>query len=365
MDLHIKSIHSADEWNNTILGLPNPHLLQSWEWGAFKESYGWRAGRLLWLDSSNKVHAAAQILERDPIASFSILYCPRGPVLDWSNGEICEKVILDLMRIATEKSVIFLKIDPQVEIVDESKQDAMTEASENPLQWTLNNYDWRPSDEQVQFRNTLILDLSPSEDEILSGMKQKTRYNIRLASRRGVQVRMGSLEDLNLLYTMYAETSLRDGFTIRDPEYYQAAWGSFIEKDMAMPFIAEVEGEPVAGLIAYQFGGMCWYLYGMSREVHREKMPSYLLQWEAIRWAKSSSCDCYDFWGAPDEFDESDPMWGVYRFKKGFGADIVNTIGAWDYASRPLMYWIYNTLLPRLLALMRARGRTLTKRSLE
>jgi lipid II:glycine glycyltransferase (peptidoglycan interpeptide bridge formation enzyme) len=188
---------------------------------------------------------------------------------------------------------------------------------------------------------------------------------MRLAGRRGVEVRRGSIEDLDLLYRMYAETSVRDGFVIRHEEYYADAWGSFIEAGMAQPFIAEVEGQPVAGLIAYRFSETAYYLYGMSIDKHREKMPNYLLQWEAMRWAKEQGCTRYDLWGAPDEIDKNDPMYGVYRFKDGFGAKFVRTTGAWDLPLRPLLYALYTRAMPIALSLMRRLGRSRTKQAID
>jgi lipid II:glycine glycyltransferase (peptidoglycan interpeptide bridge formation enzyme) len=202
-------------------------------------------------------------------------------------------------------------------------------------------------------------------------MKQKTRYNIRLARRRGVVVRVGGEDDLDLLYQMYAQTSLRDGFAIRDKDYYATLWKAFFQRlhsnhgctanPYAEPLIAEVEGEPVAALVIFRFGGCAWYLHGMSLPVHRKKMPNYLLQWEAMRRAKSAGCKIYNLWGAPDDFSENDPMWGVYRFKSGFGGEVLRTIGAWDLPVRPLWYRIYTQFLPRLLDVLRRRGTKRTK----
>jgi lipid II:glycine glycyltransferase (peptidoglycan interpeptide bridge formation enzyme) len=220
---------------------------------------------------------------------------------------------------------------------------------------------WQFSDSQVQFRNTVWLDLSGSEEELLGRMKQKTRYNLHLAERKGVCLRTTSLTDLPILYKMYAETSVRDGFVIRPESYYQKVWETFIQGQMAEGLIAEVDGEPVGGLILFHFAGKAWYLYGMSRQVHREKMPNYLLQWEAMRRAKSLGCTYYDLWGAPDIFDETDPMWGVFRFKEGLGGKVIRSLGAWDYSPRPIYYSLYTRVLPRLLDLMRRRGKARTR----
>jgi lipid II:glycine glycyltransferase (peptidoglycan interpeptide bridge formation enzyme) len=223
----------------------------------------------------------------------------------------------------------------------------------------------------VQFRNTVVIDLTLPEETLMARMKQKTRYNVRLAQRKGVTVRRGSLADLDVLYRMYAETSLRDGFVIRDEGYYRLLWQTFLSKDVptkpghqpcAQVLVAEVDGEAVAALFVFYFAGKAWYLFGMSRDAHREKMPNHLLQWEAIRQAKAAGCRVYDLWGAPDDFVESDPLWGVYRFKEGLGGEVVRHLGAWDLPLRPFYYRLYTQFLPRLLDIMRRRGKARTER---
>ncbi len=148
----------------------------------------------------------------------------------------------------------------------------------------------------------------------------------------------------------------RDGFVIRDERYYLDLWTTFIRAGLAEPLIAEVDHEPAAAVVIFRFAGGAWYMNGMSRPAHREKMPNYLLQWEALCRAKAAGCETYDLWGAPDVFDESDSLWGVYRFKEGFSGEVVRHIGAWDLPVRPQMYRLYAQTLPRLLDWMRRRG---------
>ena len=236
------------------------------------------------------------------------------------------------------------------------------------LQTALTKHGWRYSDDQIQFRNTVLVDLQDDEEEILMRMKQKTRYNIRLAGRKGVIVRVGTPDDWEMLYKMYVETSVRDGFAIRDENYYRTVWGQFRIQNSefriphAEPLIAEVDGEPVAAIFVFYFAERAYYVYGMSTTRHRNKMPTYLLQWEAMKRAKSRGCTHYDLWGAPETFDESDSMWGVFRFKRGLGGEVVRTLGAWDYAPNPLWYKLYTELIPRVLGVMRSRGKRKTKR---
>ena len=137
-----------------------------------------------------------------------------------------------------------------------------------------------------------------------------------------------------------------------------------MEADMAKILIAEVENEPIAALILFHFNGMARYMDGMSTERYRELMPNYLLQWEAMRLSKELGCHTYDMWGAPDVFDESDSMWGVFRFKQGFNGATTRYLGAWDFTTRPLLYFAYTRLLPRILNIMRRRGKADNRKQL-
>lgn len=372
MDLRRTAAQDRDEWNGALAVLPNVHLLQSWEWGEFKAGYGWEPERLLWRTPNGEPAAAAQVLARRVRVpglglARSVIYAPRGPVLDWRNGDLTDQVLGELRALSARPGVLQFKIDPDLPVgyglpdSPEAEDDSVGCA----LSARLPALGYHPSPEQIQFRNTFVLDLRPGEDRLLAAMKQKTRYNIRLAERHGVHVRPAAPDELSLLYQMYAETSVRDGFVIRSPDYYQDVWGRFIQAGLAQPLLAEVEGQAVAALIVYRFGTRAWYLYGMSRDLHRDRMPSYLLQWEAIRWSKAAGCTHYDLWGAPDRFDTADPMWGVFRFKEGLGGRLVRTLGAWDTTSRPAAYRLYHSLLPALLSVMRRHGRAATRQSLE
>jgi peptidoglycan pentaglycine glycine transferase (the first glycine) len=341
----MREVTDRSRWNEAVAQLPRSHVLQSFEWGEFKAKYGWKPTRLL-LEEGSQVRATASVLCRQlPRFPLRVMYVPKGPLLDYGDSQLLSHVLASLEELARAQRAIFIKIDPDVRL----EEDEVIE--------TLRNRGWCPSSEQVQFRNTILIDLQQSEDELLASMKAKTRYNIRLAARRGVKVHVGGPDALPLFYEMYAETGERDDFVIRPFAYYGDAWGAFIEVDLACLFLAEYEGEPLAGLIAFRFGQRAWYMYGASTEKHRNLMPNHLLQWEAIRWAKGKGCTVYDMWGAPDVMSEDDPMWGVYRFKEGFGGQFVRRIGAYDYpVSRPL-YGFYTVLMPRYLDLLRARHR--------
>ncbi|MEN4011198.1 MAG: peptidoglycan bridge formation glycyltransferase FemA/FemB family protein [Chloroflexota bacterium] len=355
-------------WNATIAGLPGAHILQTHEWAQFKAGYGWKPLPQVWRDERATVQAAAMVLERSlRFGGFSalvrVLYVPRGPLLDWNDAALRGRVLQDLEALARQRRAIFIKIDPEVILGKGIPGEAQATTLPGGLEslTLLEKRGWLFSEEQVQFRNTVLIDLSGSESDWLARMKPKTRYNLRLAERKGVTVRRAAPEDLQLLYRLYAETSIRDGFVIRPEAYYRDLWQRYLRAGMAEALIAEVEGEPIAGLILFFFSGRAWYLYGMSRNVHREKMPNYPLQWEAMRAAKMRGCHLYDLWGAPDTFDETDPMWGVFRFKSGLGGEVIRMVGAWDYPVNRMVYAGYTRLLPRILNWMRRRGKQQTR----
>lgn len=354
---------TAESWNQQISQLPGAHVLQTWDWGQFKAQFGWEPLYRTWKDSQGSVQAAALILRRSIPGGLSVLYIPRGPLLNWADDELRARVLDDVQSQARKLGAIFIKMDPEVAVgwgVPGSPDDREDALGQQVLM-DLQRRGWRYSNDQIQFQNTVCLDLSGDETQWLARMKQKSRYNLRLSERKGVKVRIGGVEDFPLLYKMYAETSVRDGFVIRSENYYLTLWRTFFERGMAKPLIAEVEGEAVAGLILFCFAGRAWYLYGMSRAAHREKMPNYLLQWEAMRQAKAAGCEAYDLWGAPGVFDESDSMWGVFRFKEGLGGTVLRTMGAWDYTARPALNWLYTRVLPRILDVMRRRGKERTR----
>ncbi len=356
-------LSDLETWDAKIVHLPGVHLLQSRSWANFKSLYGWKPYPLIWVDENGYVNAAAMVLRRVLSPGIQMLYVPRGPMLDWSDVTLRTKVIADLEGFARQQGAIFIKMDPEIIVGTGKPGDPNSHADDVCLgvEDQLIRSRWLRSAEQIQFRNTVWIDLRGNENDWLNRMKQKTRYNLRLAERKGVLVRQGDARDFPLLYRMYAETSIRDGFVIRSEDYYTRVWQNFTEQGAAIPLIAEVDGNPVAALFLFWYAGRAWYLYGMSSEMHREKMPNYLLQWEAMRLAKLKGCEVYDLWGAPDIFDETDSMWGVYKFKEGLGGSVIRTSGAWDFVARPFLYGLSTHILPKVLNVMRRRGKTKTK----
>jgi lipid II:glycine glycyltransferase (peptidoglycan interpeptide bridge formation enzyme) len=266
-----------------------------------------------------------------------LAYVPKGPLIDPADEPACRSLFDALHRRCRARRAILLKIEP------EQWEDA------GVSQWA--RYGFSSSPQTIQPRRTVLVDLSPGEDEILSRMKSKTRYNIRLAARKGVQVEQAGAKDVVAFTQLMAATSERNAFGVHAPAYYRRAFAAFQPQDMVQLFIATFAGEPIAGVMVFACGSRSWYLYGASSNAHRNKMPTYAVQWEAIRWAKARGCQSYDLYGVPDEDEETleagfqernDGLWGVYRFKRGFGGQVVRSIGALDYVYRKPLYLLYS-----------------------
>jgi peptidoglycan pentaglycine glycine transferase (the first glycine) len=348
------------DWDQLIANLPGCTFLQTEEWSRIKEPVGWQPDWHIWPATAEQEQAAAMMLVRTPNRlSVSIAYVPRGPLVDWGNPQQYKLVLNDLIQAAREKNAIFLKIDPDLPIGRgiPGTPSEFSDTNGLEVQKYLKNHGWVFSQDQIQFRNTVEIDLSPTEESMLARMHPKTRYNIRLAERKGVFVSEADPSDWQAVYHLYAETAARDGFIIRPWEYYKRVWNILTENRMANCLKAEIDGALVGAIWVVAFGKKAHYLYGMSSSQHRDYMPNHILQWRGMLLAKSQGRAIYDMWGAPNDFTQDDSLSGVFRFKQGFGGEVIRTLGAWDYPIKKRSYQLYTTVLPKVLKVLRQRNR--------
>ena len=312
-------ILSLTDWNQFLTQHPNAHLLQTGEWGELKSAFGWKPVRVTNGD------AGVQILFRKLPLGFTVGYIPKAnpSTLLWAE--------IDL--VCKQNRAIFLKLEP----------DAWMNVE--PETWNLK---LETSPHNIQPPHTIIIDIRGKEEEILARMKQKTRYNIRLAEKKGVTVR--TWDDIESFHKMMLITGGRDGFGIHSLEYYKRAYELLQPKGLGEILVAEYDGKPLAALFVARNGNRAYYLYGASTDEERNRMPTYLLQWEAMKWAKVRGGEEYDLWGVPDEDEATleanfesrhDGLWGVYRFKRGFGGELKRAAQALDRVYNPLLYWAY------------------------
>ena len=348
-------------WNALVSQLPYGHVLQSYQWGQFKSRHGWSAYPLLFTQRET-IKGAALVLRRAlPHLPWGIMYVPKGPALDYSDVDLVIQALSELENFARDHRALLIKIDPDVAFDDddpdwvEPRSSVAAPGAAGPLVDLLTRRGWLFSNEQVQFKNTLLIDLRLSEELLLAHMKPKTRYNVRLAARKGVTVRLGEPNDLPAFYRLYVETGERDRFLIRPFEYYRDVWQAFLADGLGELLLAEWEGKLLAGLMLFRLGHKAWYFYGASAGEARHLMPNYILQWEAMCRCRRQGCLLYDLWGAPDTLNETEPMWGVYRFKEGLGGRFVRHIGAYDFPANPLLFNLYSQALPRYLSFLRSR----------
>jgi lipid II:glycine glycyltransferase (peptidoglycan interpeptide bridge formation enzyme) len=348
--LTIREVDEREHWNASLRELPYAHVLQTWEWGEFKRGAGrWTPLRLAF-ERDGRIVAMASLLTRS-MGPLKVMYLSKGPALDYADVNLAQHVFSELERRMDGFGNVWLKADPDVIAATglPNTDEERIHKEGRDITGTLRGRGWRFSDSQVQFRNTLTIDLRRSEDEILAAMSGNTRRKIRVAAKKGVTIRPATIDDLPLLYQLYQVTGARDKFLIRSFAYYRRAWEQFMRAGLAQALIAEHKGVAIAHVILFHFGSKCWYFYGASANAERERMPNYALQWSAIRWAKARGYQVYDMWGAPDTFDKSDSMWGVYQFKRGFRGELTRHIGAWDFAVHPTLYYIYHQFVPRVL----------------
>ncbi len=318
-------------WDAFVAGQPDGHILQTSGWGTFKEAFGW-SWEIVTLGNGEPTAGALVLYRKLPLGLGTLAYVPRGPVLDWEDAGAAGALFAVVERAARRRRAWALWVEP-------NRRDTPSARKQ------MKRLGFRPGDRTVQPPRTILVDLAPEEDEVMAAMKQKTRYNVRLAGRKGVTVREGAPEDAALYYDLMTETGERDEFGIHSRAYYRRALEIFQPSGNAVLLLAEVEGEPVAGLIAFALGRTAWYFYGASSNRHREKMPTYALQWAAMQWARGRGCTLYDLWGVPDADEETleaefterhDGLWGVYRFKRGFGGEVVRYVGLWEKSLNPL-----------------------------
>jgi lipid II:glycine glycyltransferase (peptidoglycan interpeptide bridge formation enzyme) len=245
-------------------------------------------------------------------------------------------------RVCRRRRAIFLKVEP----------DAWEPLL--PGVETVALAGFQPSPHAVQPLRTVTVSLAGDEDSILARMKQKTRYNIRLAEKKEVRVR--AWDDLAGFHQLMQETGARDVFGVHSLDYYRRVYAAFYPREECELLVAEYAGQPLAALFVFARGARAWYLYGASGDRERSRMPAYLLQWEAMRWARRRGCLEYDLWGVPDEDEDileaqfetrQDGLWGVYRFKRGFGGTLRRSAAARDRVYQPLLYRAYRWWLRR------------------
>ncbi len=342
--LQIVPVTQREAWDSFVNEHPRGHLLQSWGWGELKADFGWRPLRLLWRDEKQGIVAATQVLRRTlaglPLSAGHLAYIPKGPVIDWSQPDLCKMFFAQLHALLRKQGALALRIEPDY-IMDDAESEGCDGYREHPLA-----EQFFPA-QAIQPVRTILLDLAPPESALLAQMKEKWRYNVRLASRKGVTVRAAqSLDDVRAWYALLQTTGERDQFGIHTLNYYLTAWKIFAPRQQLLLLLAEHDGHLLAGIFVGLFARQGIYLYGASSNADRNLMPNYLLQWEAIRWAKQQGATRYDFWGIPETDDEREAMAGVYRFKSGWGGRVVTFAGCYEHVYRPGTMRLARKFLP-------------------
>ena len=321
-------LFSGNEWDNFMENFPDAHILQTSSWGNLKSEYGWSVFRICDGESG------AELLLRNLPLGFTIGYIPKGPL-----GPNWQSVLKYAIDICQQKKAIVLYVEPDLWLEDSE-----------PNVYKLKGF--TESTLSIQPKRTIVINLTGTENDWLQRMKQKTRYNIRLATKKDVTVERSN--DIGTFNQLMSVTSQRDEFGVHESSYYRDVFNLFSEKKQCELLIANYSNIPLAALIMLFQGRHAWYFYGASNNQERNRMPTYLLQWEAMRSAAARGCLTYDLWGVPD-FEEDyleekfmqreDGLWGVYRFKRGFGGELKRSAGVFEKPINQPVFNAYKHLL--------------------
>ncbi len=328
-------VPDAGAWDAFVESHPRAHMLQLSAWGDLKGSFGWKPVRVALADSGGAIVAGAQLLLRPlPLGLGTLAYIPYGPLVDWHDAAQVRALRDAIDATARSHGAALLKIEPGMGLEGVPFEDL----------------GFRRSPQTIQPPRTFVLDIAGDNDAILSRMNQGTRRNIRKSAKHGVEIRQGTREDVASFNALLAETGDRAAFGVHTPAYYERAYDLFVPAGHGVLLLGSHAGQDLAGVMVFQLGEWAWYLYGASSNHERQRMASYGVQWAGIQWARDRGARTYDMVGVPDadpatleaEFQSrSDGLWGVYRFKRGWGGTVVRSVGAWDRVYKRSVYATY------------------------
>lgn len=308
------------------------HVIQSWEWGEFRKKTGVEVVRLGEFDGNKLKNAYQFTIHSVPHMKQKIGYLPKGPMPT--------RVMVDgLSRIANERKIAYIKLEPDVEVSRLKTNDKRL------MQLGLVR-----AKKSLFTKYNFVLDIAGSEEDILAKMHPKTRYNIRLAQKKGVEV-YDSVEDrdFEIYLKLYFETTERQKYFGHTQQYHRLAWETLKKAGMARVMIARYQKPgtrdkvPLVAWMLLDFGDTLYYPYGGSSDLHRDVMASNLVAWETIKLGKKLGLKSFDMWGAlGPEPDTKDPWFGFHRFKAGYGAKHVEYIGSFDLVINPMYYRVLN-----------------------
>lgn len=332
MVVTVESWNDARTWNEFVASVPHAHFQQGWEWGDLAPDLGGEAVRLGALKDGHLAGAMQVVVNPVGRSGKSLLYVPRGPALCEPTVQVLGPLADAARALGRERDAIGIRLEPNIPAEDRAWANA------------LGGLAFHPSYPPTQPRSSWLLDIAPDADTLLAGMKQKTRYNIRLAERKGVVVEAAGPDDLDAFYDLYRETAARDDFFVQPKSVYCRMFDVYRDAGQFCMLLARFGGEILAAVTLIRFGTTCWYMHGASGNKHRNLMPTYLLQWRSIEWAKSQSCTLYDFRAVPDILREDQDMYGVYRFKEGFGGYQFTTLPTYAASYRSGLFGLWQVL---------------------
>ena len=324
--LDLNNAAQVAEYEAFVQSCPKCNFSQSTMWARVKTDWNFEA--VIVRDENGNIEGTMGVLVRQvPVFKATMLYSPRGPVCDIHNKDVMRRLKEGVDALAKKHGAYIYKIDPDVKSDDE---EFWAICKDLGFTMPVDSKNFEGIQPRYVFR--LYLD-GRNDEELLASFHQKTRYNIRVALKKGVEVKIEGTDKVEDFYNIMLETGIRDNFVIRNAAYFKRLLESL--GDHARLYMAYLDGKAIAGTIAIWYGDKVWYLYGASSDSYRNVMPNYLLQYEMIKWAVEKNCRVYDFRGVSGDISEDNPLYGLYRFKKGFNGEFTEFIGEMSIVYRP------------------------------
>lgn len=334
------SDQEKEEYENFVQSHPRGHFSQSLKWAELKR--GWKAEPVIVRGEDQKIKGSILLLiKKMPIINSTMIMSQRGPVCDIYDEKTFDELIKKVEKIAKENHAFVFRMDPDISNYD-IKFKEMAKRQGFEIIEKVKNMNEMLHHQRVVFRLNLK---DKTEDEVFSNFHSKTRYNIRLATKKGVKITIGKKEDFAEFAELMKITGERDGFPTRTKEYFEELYDILGPKHFRM-FFAEFEGKKIAANVDFLYGDKVWYMYGASGNEYRNLMPTYLLQWEGIKWALENKCNVYDFSGVcATSLNDPNRNEGLYRFKSGFGPELIEFTEIYKVYN-PILYFMFEKIFP-------------------
>ncbi|MBN2105452.1 peptidoglycan bridge formation glycyltransferase FemA/FemB family protein [bacterium] len=331
-------------WNRMVSDCPDAHIMQTWDWGMYKSHLGWQPYRLAVQDDGRNFAGAQILLKTLPLTGWRIGYIPKGPLISLKENRLWESMCEGFRTLGQQNNIVVIRSEPNY-------------VNHPQVREQLSRFGFRQTVQTNQPRCTFFVDLSEGENDVFAQLNRNVRRLINKAEREGVTVEESDDQGVRIFYQQLLETSRRKRIPLQSQSFYQEAFRAFAQDGHVKLFLARFQDQAVSSLMVFFYQKCSMHLWAGNSGLGLQSNASYLLHWTAMKTAMARGCTLCDLWGIPDDIagivergetvsrKRCDGLWGVYRFKEGFGGQIRCFVGTYDFVLRPGLYWMMQRLM--------------------